>query len=104
MRGHGTPPGEEGRASRDEGGKAVSGGQSVRLRGISRPSRHSKCRSTAQAGEISPEREITRPRVQACAEPGKMRGILCPRPDAHLTYMINIALTTEFAITAGDVR
>jgi hypothetical protein len=28
----------------------------------------------------------------------------CPRLDAHLTYMINIALTTEFAITAGDAR
>jgi hypothetical protein len=25
----------------------------------------------------------------------------CPRPDTHLTYMINIALTTEFAIDAG---
>jgi hypothetical protein len=26
------------------------------------------------------------------------------RPDTHLTYMIDIALTTEFAITAGGVR
>jgi hypothetical protein len=29
---------------------------------------------------------------------------MCPRADSHLTYMINIALTTEFAITAGGVR
>ena len=29
---------------------------------------------------------------------------LCPRPDTHLTYMIDIALTTEFAITTGGVR
>ena len=27
-----------------------------------------------------------------------------PRSDSHLTYMIDIALTTEFAITAGGVR
>jgi hypothetical protein len=26
------------------------------------------------------------------------------RTDTHLTYMIGIALTTEFAITAGGVR
>jgi hypothetical protein len=26
---------------------------------------------------------------------------MCPRPDTHLTYMINIALTTEFAIPGG---
>ena len=25
-------------------------------------------------------------------------------PDTHLTYMIDIALTTEFAITAGGAR
>ena len=48
----------------------------VRLRGISRPSRRLKRRLTTQAGEISPEREITRPRVQAVVEPGKMRGYL----------------------------
>lgn len=28
----------------------------------------------------------------------------CPRSDSHLTYMIDIALTTQFAITAGGVR
>jgi hypothetical protein len=27
-----------------------------------------------------------------------------PGTDTHLTYMIDIALTTEFAITAGGVR
>ena len=26
---------------------------------------------------------------------------LCPRVDTHLTYMINIVLTTEFAIPGG---
>jgi len=25
---------------------------------------------------------------------------MCPRADTHLTYMIDIALTTEFALTA----
>jgi len=29
---------------------------------------------------------------------------MCPRSDSHLTYMIDIALTTEFAITAGSAR
>ena len=29
---------------------------------------------------------------------------MCPRPDTHLTYMINIALTKEFALTAGGAR
>ena len=79
------PPGEEeGRASRDESGKAVGGdGQVMRLRGISRPSRRLKRRLTTQAGEISPEGEITRPRVQALVEPGKMRGYLCPRGDLN---------------------
>ena len=70
----------------------------MRLRGISRPSRHLKRRLTTQAGEISPEEEIARPRVQAVVEPGKMRGDLCPRTDTHLTYMINIALTTELTL------
>jgi hypothetical protein len=31
-------------------------------------------------------------------------GIVCPRTDTHLTYMIDIALTTEFAITVGGAR
>ena len=55
----------------------------MRLRGISRPSRRLKRRLTTQAGEISPERETARPRVQAVAEPGKMRGFLCPRGDLN---------------------
>ena len=29
---------------------------------------------------------------------------LCPRPDTHLTYMIDIALTMEFTLAAGDTR
>jgi hypothetical protein len=29
---------------------------------------------------------------------------VCPRTDSYLTYMIDIALTTEFAITAGGAR
>jgi hypothetical protein len=28
---------------------------------------------------------------------------MCPRPDTHLTYMTDIALNTEFALTVGDV-
>jgi hypothetical protein len=28
---------------------------------------------------------------------------MCPRGDTHLTSMIDIALTTEFAITGGGV-
>jgi hypothetical protein len=28
---------------------------------------------------------------------------VCPRTDSHLTYTIDIALTTEFAITADSV-
>ena len=35
---------------------------------------------------------------------GDLPGGLTVRTDTHLTYMIDIALTTEFAITAGDVR
>jgi len=60
----------------------------MRLRGISRPSRHSKRRLTTQAGEISPEGEIARPRVQAGAESGKMRGDLCPRSKAYQLGMV----------------
>jgi hypothetical protein len=30
--------------------------------------------------------------------------MMCPRTDTHLTYMIDIALTTEFALAAGGVR
>ena len=66
--------------------------------GISRPSASSKRRLTTQAGDSSLEREIAPPRVQAGAESGKTHVDLCPRPDTHLTYMTNIALTTEFAI------
>lgn len=29
---------------------------------------------------------------------------ICPRTDTHLTYMIDIALNTEFAITADGAR
>jgi hypothetical protein len=29
---------------------------------------------------------------------------MCPRPDTHLTYMIDIALTTEFTLAAGGTR
>jgi len=30
--------------------------------------------------------------------------MMCPRTESQLTYMIDIALATEFAITAGGVR
>jgi hypothetical protein len=60
----------------------------MRSGGISRPSRHLKRRLTTQTGEISPEGEITRPRVQAVVEPGKMRGGLCPRPKAYQSGMV----------------
>jgi hypothetical protein len=53
----------------------------VRVWGISHPARRLKRRLTTQAGEISPDGEITRPRVQACVRSGKMRGVLCPRTD-----------------------
>jgi hypothetical protein len=29
---------------------------------------------------------------------------MCPRSDTHLTYMIDIALTAEFALAAGGAR
>jgi hypothetical protein len=29
---------------------------------------------------------------------------MCPRSESQLTYMIDIALTMEFAISAGGVR
>jgi hypothetical protein len=29
---------------------------------------------------------------------------MCPRGESQLTYMIDIALTTDFAITADGVR
>lgn len=53
---------------------------------------------TAGAGEI------TLPRVQVVYESGKIHGDLCPRPDTHLMYMINIALTMEFTTPASGVR
>jgi hypothetical protein len=28
----------------------------------------------------------------------------CPRTDTHLTYMIDIALTTEFSLSADGAR
>jgi uncharacterized metal-binding protein YceD (DUF177 family) len=28
--------------------------------------------------------------------------MMCPRTNTHLNYMIDIALTTEFTIPAGD--
>ena len=30
--------------------------------------------------------------------------MMCPRTDSHLTYMIDIALSTEFTIAAGGAR
>jgi hypothetical protein len=35
---------------------------------------------------------------------GQVLMMVCPRTDTHLTYMIDIALTTEFALAAGGVR
>jgi hypothetical protein len=32
----------------------------------------------------------------------KIWDLTCPRPDTHLTYMIDIALTMEFSRAAGD--
>jgi hypothetical protein len=60
----------------------------MRLRGISRPSRRLKRRLTTQAGEMSPEGENARPRVQAVGESGKMRGDLCPRSKAYQLDMV----------------
>ena len=95
-------PWEEGRTSHDEGSRAASGSdQAVRVKEISRPSRRLKRRLTTQAGEISPEGEIPRPCVQAVVKSGKLRGYLCPRPESHLMYMINIALTVEFSLAVG---
>jgi hypothetical protein len=76
----------------------------MRSWGISRPSQHLKRRLTTQTGEISPEGEIARPRVQAVVDPGKMRGGLCPRGDTHLTYMIDIVLPAEFSPMAIGAR
>jgi hypothetical protein len=59
------------------GDKAVGGGgQAIRSWGISRPSRHLKRRLITHTGEISPEGEIARPRVQAVVEPGNVRGFV----------------------------
>jgi hypothetical protein len=33
-----------------------------------------------------------------CPETGEYGDLLCPRPDTHFTYMINITLTTEFVL------
>jgi hypothetical protein len=49
-----------------------------------------KRRLTTKTGEISPEREIARPRVQADAEPGKMRVDLCPRTEAYQLRTLTI--------------
>lgn len=29
---------------------------------------------------------------------------MCPRGDSHLMYMIDVALTTEFALSSGGAR
>ena len=55
----------------------------MRVRGISRPAWHLKRCLTTQAGEISQDREITRPGVQVAAKSGKMRRFFCPRPKAY---------------------
>jgi hypothetical protein len=34
----------------------------------------------------------------------RLRGFDVSEPDTHLTYMIDIALTAEFALDAGDAR
>jgi hypothetical protein len=68
------------------------GGQAMRSWGISRPSRHLKRRLTTQTGEISPEGEIARPRVQAVVEPGKCAGVCVrgPKP-ANRAWWLNCA-------------
>jgi hypothetical protein len=99
------PPRGEGKAVRDaDSGAAGEGSDAVRVRGISRPAWRLKRCLTTQAGEISPEGETALPRVQAGAEPGKMRGFVCPRSESHLTYMIDIPLTTEFSLASGGAR
>jgi hypothetical protein len=35
---------------------------------------------------------------------GQVMIAMCPRTDTHLTYMINITLTMEFALAAGGAR
>jgi hypothetical protein len=35
---------------------------------------------------------------------GQVMITMCPRTDSHPTYMIDIALTTEFALAAADAR
>lgn len=44
-------------------------------------------------------------RVAAEARPGSIMYVgACPRTDMHLTFMIDIALSTEFSLDAGCVR
>ena len=44
-------------------------------------------------------------RVAAEARPNSIMYVgACPRADTHLTYMIDIALTTEFSLAAGRAR
>jgi hypothetical protein len=35
---------------------------------------------------------------------GQVLMTVCPRSDSHLTYMIDIALTTEFSLATGGAR
>jgi hypothetical protein len=78
----------------------------MRLWGISPRSRHLKRRLTTQTGEIFPEGEIARPRVQWRWNRKKCAGSLCPREDPHLTSMINMALPGSFRLrrTADNQR
>jgi hypothetical protein len=38
------------------------------------------------------------------ASAGQALTAMCPRTDTHLTYMIDIALTTEFSLATGGAR
>ena len=53
------------------------------VRGISRPNRHLKHRSSTLTSAFSPDREDALPRVQAAAEPVKMRVNLWARRDLN---------------------
>lgn len=66
-----------------------------------RPFRHLKRGLTTQAGEISPEGENARPRVQAIAEPGKCAGICVRGGTAPNSPWL---LTAEFPLVDGGAR
>jgi hypothetical protein len=57
--------------------------------------------AAVRAGRVPMGTNLSDHLILETNNPGSATWIKCPRSDSHLTYMIDIALTTEFALEAG---